>query len=97
VQWFLIGMISSYDTYLTVLLRDSMKDVEENPMARWIMSLSNWDVSLFIGIKMATTIMVLGILFAIFIHWRPKANYIILPITIIQLLLLLYLEFHGSF
>lgn len=86
-----IAFVSSFDTYLTVHLKDSLKENEQNPIARLIMTADNWNVSMFIGLKMFGTIFSLGILVAIFCCHKRCAFSTIFSIAIFQTLLLLYL------
>jgi len=91
-QWLIIGLIGSYDAFLTVKYQQYMQYVEENPVARWIMAADGWDVSRFIGIKMFGTILALGILALIHGRNSKMSRMVIFPITILQILLLCYLE-----
>lgn len=92
LEWIIIGTVSSYDAYLTIKYRDFLQDCEENPIARWILKSTDWDVSLFIGLKMAGTIITLGILSLIYTFNKKKAYIISFCITVAQIVLLLYLE-----
>ena len=64
--WLWIGFVSSIDNYLVVKYRSDMPTAEQNPVARYIMTCDNWDVSSFVGIKMFCTIFVLGLLAIIY-------------------------------
>lgn len=90
ICWLFIGAVGSLDTHLTVKLRDGLIENEINPVARMILSVDDWDVSLFVGIKMFSTIIVLGILVWFQKHTK-YGSIIIVPLAIFQLLLLFYL------
>lgn len=90
-MWLWVGFVSSLDTYYTVLYRDHMQAVEENPVARMIMSSDNWDVSRFIGIKMFFTLLVLGVLACGYWLDRGKAYITLFFISLFQTYLICYL------
>lgn len=71
-------------------LRATIRDSEENPIARYIMSLDNWDVSLFIGLKMFGTLLALWILHWLFIVNRKMAIVVAFAIAIFQAFLMFY-------
>lgn len=91
--WLWIAFVSSFDTYLVVKLRSEMKTSEQNPIARWIMAHSNWDVSLFVGLKMFFTILALGYLVLIFSEHTSICVKVISVIATLQMFLLIYLVF----
>lgn len=81
------------DTYLTVYLQFILQESEQNPIACFILDMTNWNVSLFIGIKMFGTILVLGTLALLFLwkkKWGMTAAY---AIAIFQTGLLFYLVY----
>ena len=90
ICWLFIGAVGSLDTHLTVKLRDGLEENEINPVARMILWVDNWDVSLFVGIKMFSTIIVLGMLIWFFKHTK-YGSIIVVTVAIFQLLLLFYL------
>src|SRR3990167_11535350 len=93
LQYFYVAFVSCYDTYLLVKFRAHVKEFEENPFARWIMMYDNWDVSLFIGIKMFGTILFLTLVLWIYFAGRKTAFMTIGVLVAFQTFLLLYL--HG--
>ncbi len=90
--WLFIGLVGALDTYLTVKYRRSMPQVEENPVGIMLMRWDGGDVSLFVGVKVAGIILVLGVLAAI-VRWaRTSFAYAVLgPIALVQLALVGYL------
>lgn len=86
-----MAFVSSYDAYLTVRLRSVIHDSEQNPIARFIMSMDNWDVSLFIGFKMYGTILVLGFLSLMYLVNKKYAFTTVIALALFQTGLLLYL------
>lgn len=89
--WIWIAFVSSFDTYLVVKFRHTMYEFEQNPIARWIMNASDWDVSLFVGIKMFLTILALGYLILIYSEHFSLCLKVISAIASVQTLLFLYL------
>lgn len=91
ILWAWVAFVSSYDAYLTVRLRSVIHDSEQNPIARFIMSMDNWDVSLFIGFKMYGTILVLGFLSLMYLVNKKYAFTTVIALALFQTGLLLYL------
>src|SRR5262245_4535758 len=90
--WLIIGLVGALDTYLTVKYRRSMPQVEENPVGVMLMRWDGGDVSLFVGVKVAGIILVLGVLAAIVRWTRTSFAYAVLaPIALAQLALVGYL------
>lgn len=87
ILWVWIGFVSSFDTYWTVRLRDEMFHEEQNPIAREIMKIDDWDISLFIGLKMFFTILVLGLLGFLQISNKKLAFTAIFAICLFQTIL----------
>lgn len=98
LSWIWIAFVGSVDTYLTIYLQLILEESEQNPLARFILDKTNWNVSLFIGIKMFATIMVLGTLALLFLWKRKWAMTAVYSIAIFQAGLLFYLIYdhhHG--
>lgn len=60
--WIFIGSVSSYDAYLTLKFEDSIVAMELNPLGQFLLQLDEGDPSLFMAIKFAGTLIVLGVL-----------------------------------
>lgn len=93
VMWMWIGMVSCYDVYLTILYQEHLRDMEQNPIARAIMSADNWNISSFIGLKMAGTIICLGFLMLLFNIDRRFAYTVTSGVAFFQFCLFCYLTF----
>ncbi len=66
-NWFpllcvLIGLVSLYDTFLIVKFSWSIRQLEENPLGRWLIDIANGDVGGFVRVKLAGTVIVLSVL-----------------------------------
>ena len=88
---FFVAFVSSIDTSLTVHTQKSLKDLEINPIARFILERDGWESGNFVGIKMFATITVLGILILIYkknVLWGLIISFVL---AILQGLLLIFL------
>lgn len=91
MQWVLIGLVSSFDVYLSVKLRDVLHHEEWNPLGRFLLQMDNDDVALFMGVKVAGTIAALGILVLLY-DWNKKWGHtIVAAISFFQASLLIYM------
>ena len=90
--WVFIGLVGSLDTFLTVKYRVVLPALEQNPMGNLLIRVDGQDVSLFVGCKMAGTIVALGLLAWVGLHCRRSfALSIIVPVALGQLTLVFYL------
>lgn len=94
-----IGLISAYDSYLTIKYFASLKALELNPVGRWMMGLDSGPIdgvshiALFLGCKFAGTVIVLFVLQMIWFWRRRWSGVIALKVALFQLALLLMLLF----
>jgi len=91
ICWVFIGFVGSIDAGLTVHFQDTLRDQEQNPVARMILAEDGWKAGRFIGIKMFGTILVLGILMWLYHSCRNHALLVIAALAAFQGLLLMYL------
>jgi len=91
MMWIAIGMISSVDLYWAVKNQHIMLYNEQNPVGRYLMRQDDGDVALFMGVKMAGTILALGLLIVLYHYKRLYAWLSIISLTVAQFLLLYYL------
>src|SRR5262249_60731615 len=90
--WVFIGLVGGVDTFLTVKYRVVMPAVEQNPVGNFLIRLDGQDVSMFVGCKMAGTILALGLLAWIGLHCRRSfALSVIIPVAMAQFTLIVYL------
>jgi len=74
---FLCYSISCYDVYMTVGNLEYIKEMEENPIAKFMMS--QWGVGVFIGIKCFVTVVTTQLMTAIcLVRNVPKKSRMIL-------------------
>jgi hypothetical protein len=91
ILWLAIGLISSVDLYWAIKNQCIIAQNEENPIGRYLIQLDQGEVALFMGIKMAGTILTLGILIFLY-HWRRLYAWTaIVSLSIVQFWLLHYL------
>ena len=91
-MWFLIGYISSYDVYLSILHGDVLYDIEENPMAKYI--IADQGFAYFIFFKMFGTISALGIIILLYHNCRKISWTVNTTIFIAQMVLFIYLTLY---
>jgi len=91
VMWLAIGWISAIDLYWAIKNQHIMLNNEENPIGRYLIGLDDGSVALFMGIKMAGTILALGFLIFLYHYRRLYAWLSIIFLTAAQFLLLYYL------
>jgi hypothetical protein len=92
LQWLFIGIVSAIDVYISTKLDDALYAIELNPMGRWLIRQGGQDIALFMGLKVAGTVVVLGLLVLLY-HYKPKWAYrIILGVTFFQASLLIILN-----
>jgi hypothetical protein len=58
--WVLIGLVSAYDTYLTVRFQESLDVMECNPIALWLLAYDEWSAATLVGLKFLGSMVVLG-------------------------------------
>lgn len=87
----MIGWVAAIDTYWSIKLQDILVQTEQNPIGVWLIHKDEGSVALFMGLKFAGVVMVLGCL--VFLHSfnRRLANVIISGVWFFQVVLLWYL------
>jgi hypothetical protein len=97
----LIGFVSAYDSYLTVMYVDSLQGLELNPVGRYMMGLDDPlsgdtpKIAMFLGCKFAGTIFVLFVLQVLWIWHKQFSSMVALKVAFAQTLLACMLLF-GS-
>jgi len=86
----LIGLVSAYDTALTAVYSETIWEMEQNPVGKWL--LSQGGVPLFIEIKAFMTLCV--VVFCMFLT-RTKYKVTIIGVCLFQLWLFYWLTFSG--
>ena len=88
--WLFIGWVSAYDAYLN-LRYPVTAQVEENPVAKWILEASSDDVPLLIGLKFAGTLACHGLLVVVYLIRKRTAMLIAAGVASVQAMVLVYL------
>ena len=91
VMWLAIGIISAIDLYWCIKNQHIMLEIEQNPIGHYLIVKDGGDVALFMGVKMAGTILALAILIFLYHYKKFYAWVSIISITMAQFLLLYYL------
>lgn len=89
--WLFIGLVSSIDAGLTVRHQESLRQMEQNPIARQLLEWEEWNPGVFIGAKFLGTILVLGFLAFVYRVHQPMARAIATGLAAFQFELLLFL------
>jgi len=90
-MWLAVGLISAIDLYWAVKNQHIMLQNEKNPVGRYLIGLDDGSVALFMGVKMAGTILALGVLIFLYHYKKLYAWSSIIFLTVAQFLLLYYL------
>lgn len=94
-----IGLVSSYDGYLTIRYHESLAQMEINPLGRTILALdddggaSATALATFLGLKFAGTVVVICALQGIFRGHRRIGLTCAVSVAMVQILLGFYLTF----
>lgn len=94
-----IGLVSSYDGYLTIRYHESLAQMEINPLGRTVLRLdddggaSAAALATFLGLKFAGTVVVICILQGIFRWHRRIGLTCAVAVAMVQILLGCYLVF----
>lgn len=91
LMWLAIGIISSIDLYWAIKNQHIMLYHEQNPVGRYLMRQDGGGVALFMSMKMAGTILALGVLIVLYHYKKLYAWLSIIPLTMAQFFLLYYL------
>jgi hypothetical protein len=85
-----VGLASALDGYLN-LRHPVTPSVEENPMAKWILVRCGNEPSLLVRFKVASTVVVMALLWALYRRWEAAAWPSVLALSVFQFLLLNYM------
>lgn len=91
--WMFIGLVSAFDTYLTVKFQECLMFHEVNPLAVMLLRLDGWDPSLLIALKFLGSVVALGFLVALHLYDRRLGLMVTSGLASFQLWLLGYLVF----
>ena len=89
--WLFIGLVSAFDTYLTIKFQEYLPHHEVNPLARMILRFANWDPSLLISLKFLGSLLALGFVGALHLRNRRMGLTVTAALAAFQLGLLWYL------
>ena len=95
-MWLVIGLVSAVDVFYAIKYQETLHVFEENPIGLRLIEISNGDISLFMGLKVAGTVLVLGFLQNAFHLGDLKRKHIIAKITFGVTLFQLWLFYYLS-
>ena len=88
-MWVLTGFVSAYDVGLSVLNGSILYEIEQNPMAKYI--IGEMGVPFFVAFKMLGTIVALGIVVLLFHNHRKMSWVVNSALFLTQMCLFVYL------
>ena len=88
-MWVVIGFVSAYDVGLSVLNSDVLYDIEQNPIAKYI--IGKGGIPFFVAFKMLGTIVALGVVVLLFHNHRRISWVVTSSLFLTQMCLFLYL------
>jgi hypothetical protein len=91
ILWSFVGVVSAFDTYLTFRFQDVLRQLESNPVGRYLIEIDGGNVNVFIRTKVAGTIVVLGVLAALHVYRRRWSFPITASIAAFQFALVVYI------
>jgi hypothetical protein len=92
IAWLVIGWISAIDVYWSIKVQHVLLSSELNPVGRWLIRQDGGSIALFMGLKCAGLVTVLGIL-VLLRFWRIQvAQKVIWTLFVLQVMLLWFLN-----
>ena len=86
---FFIGVVCCYDNMLSVIYRDTLVEMEKNPLGLWLIE---YGVDFFVLVKAINTVLAVMVLYAVsFTKWRM----LIFAVAFGQAYLFYYLNFYD--
>ena len=82
--WVFIGMASAVDVYVSIKTQEYLYEMEMNPIGRFLIEADKGDIALFMGTKVAGTVVALGILILLYQFKRKWAWYSIWSLSVMQ-------------
>tara|TARA_Y100000310_G_scaffold65019_1_gene60540 strand:- start:2142 stop:2486 length:345 start_codon:yes stop_codon:yes gene_type:complete len=95
ILWIGIGLMSAYDAFWLVKNREFISSIEKNPLGLWLIELDDGDVSIFVSLKLAGTMLALGILALLYRYKRRWAWVCVVSVFIVQVFVIWYVIYGG--
>lgn len=86
-----VGLVSFYDAYLVVAYSESIMELEQNPVGRFLIEFNSGDVGLFVSVKAVGTALVIAALIGLYCTEKRLACSVAGGLTAFQFGLSLYL------
>lgn len=87
-----IALVSVHDAMLVVLYHETINELEQNPIGKWLLDIQQGDVWLFVLVKLAGTAAVCTVLISLYRRSKQLAFPIVFALAAFQSLLLVYLH-----
>lgn len=87
-----VAVVSCYDAWLVVRFSDSILELEQNPVGRFLIQIDGGDVGLFVATKLIGTLVVVASLAGIYVLSKRFAYPIAGGVSVFQAALSCYLS-----
>tara|TARA_Y100001938_G_scaffold140278_1_gene208255 strand:- start:2213 stop:2617 length:405 start_codon:yes stop_codon:yes gene_type:complete len=86
--WVFVGLVAATDVYWSIINQEQLYQIELNPLGKFILKVSSGDVAPFMGLKVAGTVIVLGILTVMYNYKRQWAWICMIAMCVVQIFVL---------
>ena len=95
--WVFVGLVAATDVYWSIINQEQLYQIELNPLGKFILKVSSGDVAPFMGLKVAGTVIVLGVLTVMYNYKRQWAWICMIAMCVVQIFVLwIYLITRSS-
>lgn len=86
--WVFVGLVAATDVYWSIINQEQLYQIELNPLGKFILKVSSGDVAPFMGLKVAGTVIVLGVLTVMYNYKRQWAWICMIAMCLVQIFVL---------
>ena len=86
--WVFVGLVAATDVYWSIINQEQLYQIELNPLGKFILKVSSGDVAPFMGLKVAGTVIVLGVLTVMYNYKRQWAWICMIAMCFVQIFVL---------
>ena len=86
--WVFVGLVAATDVYWSIINQEQLYQIELNPLGKFILKVSSGDVAPFMGLKVAGTVIVLGVLTVMYNYKRQWAWICMIAMCVVQIFVL---------
>jgi len=88
ILWVFVGLVAAIDVYWSIINQEQLYQIELNPLGKFILKVSSGDVAPFMGLKVAGTVIVLGVLTVMYNYKRQWAWICMIAMCVVQIFVL---------